>query len=733
MKISILTLLCVILMAITGCIDKPLDPEEAESVEVVWSNPLDGTTGETARSAYNESYDIAVQFSKTMDMTATNAATSVYCGEDKIENVEMHWLGGNILALAFPGYTYQIGREYLVCIDTNAISVDGESMEKPDTIRFMPEPELRIISVYAGQTWLSYNVHEIPDTLPVDIGIEYGLIIGFNALIDTSRLFEDSTCIASNLPYEVTVSSMYNSYGTGTALRLTFNESDLVNTDPWFRLTRKVVTPDNHALSGENMFRFNAYPFKLSAVLVTTDYTYGLNFQTNGIFKFADTVRINHLSPSTALYFSRILPAITDSIQSRLIITPAMDYEVSLSNSDQILIKTAAFRPSTDYTISILPSFCDTYGYPLGDTASVVFRTECFAYTGGNILGIAVPEDPRRPQNMQIMSVYGFSFGYGAGMEDVISNSTYLKAGLSHTPVTLTYDRWDGMLEFNTALDSATLSSSISLSPPDNGFGYQFSNSNILFRSVGYLTPLTGYTLTIGAGLKDIYGDSLGCDVTFACTTETFGLIGLDNYYDTIALGDTLFSIDEHRKTTDEQIENFMFNYVIDPLSVRNAISTVPALPGQITVDGNTIRLYNDTTLIPDTTYTITLGNGITEKHGFALGKPITYSFVTEPLKVPEFNDYNVLSEGLMQFTFNSPIHRDSVLAHVSVSPVGKYNALVLADTSMVARTFKFDTDSIPRLGEILVFSIDSTLTDIYGKSLKAGYDTTFVVLTERQ
>ena len=134
-------------------------------------------------------------------------------------------------------------------------------------------------------------------------------------------------------------------------------------------------------------------------------------------------------------------------------------------------------------------------------------------------------------------------------------------------------------------------------------------------------TADTTFNITISEFLEEINGATLKSDTTISFTTPKLKIV------------DTQPSNNQHSLPTNSTIY-IEANYMLDEGSIQNAISITPSVEFDIiigSIRGSTaIRLYPKTELSPNTEYTVTIDNSLTDYYGVPLREDYIFSFTTK-------------------------------------------------------------------------------------------------------
>lgn len=123
-----------------------------EPLKIVWCSINDGDTGITARNNLrtNGLYNgyVFVEFNNRIDKARTGYKFIKLITDDTLayidSSINSKWIGGAIFEMRLNYYT--ICNSYKIIIDS-VYDIAGQTLSKPDTITFTPEPYFRIVSI----------------------------------------------------------------------------------------------------------------------------------------------------------------------------------------------------------------------------------------------------------------------------------------------------------------------------------------------------------------------------------------------------------------------------------------------------------------------------------------------------------------------------------------------------------------------------------------------------------
>jgi hypothetical protein len=698
---------------------KPI--EDTVSLQIIYSDPPAGSTGEEARSAYSKSYDAAVQFNKPMNTLITSGAVMAQRDSSNHEIERIGWQGSEMMLINFREKRYQVGFSYKIIIDETAEALDGDKLTSPDTIEFLPEPELRIVRIYYNDAIMGTGQDELGDSLelgqPINMSLPLMVILNSPMPLEgnDSRIFIKA---ASDTIFPHPLDS-------GFIFPLNGLEAD---NQYRIEMLGDLADTSGNMLNRPHFLSMNTDRFRL----ISADYEYQGYLQTADSVLFTDTTLLwcDRLVYRWDLVFNH---DIKGSMGASVIeVNPPVDsfylkYTSSLLDNRVRVYVVSPLIPDTTYQIFMTASFVDTFGTAIEESTRIVFRTEKFYLTGGLLFGTYMPGDSRRPDYGPVPNFpsFGFTISQATGVNRIQALDFI---GLSNTPVYSTFEEFSNSISFNAELDSSSLESAISMTPRDSNFSFKAEGFNVKIISGAFLTPETDYKFTVNTKLKSIYGDTLDMPLEIEFTSDSFGIYRISAFKDSISFQDTLF-VQEALNPNIHFNKTFYFTYALDLGSVSQGFSIVPALDGQIFVDGNKFRVFNTSPMIPETDYRITFDSTIKESHGKNMANTLVYQFTTEPFKINHFTDYHKISQGLYKVRFNSFVDLDTLASHSHFEPSAKYNAFFIGYSDSANLEIVFDTDSIPLLGERIFVEIDSLTTDVNGKVINETFRDTFDIL----
>ncbi len=189
---------------------------------------------------------------------------------------------------------------------------------------------------------------------------------------------------------------------------------------------------------------------------------------------------------------------------------------------------------------------------------------------------------------------------------------------------------WDGatgislnasvMLHFSVPIDTSTFRSAFSLSPATSGiiYGLNPGSTSINFAPQDGLLASTTFTIRIDTTLRDLAGSRLAEGFESSFTTAPFSI--LSTFPQDGSVGVSPY--------------NLFYVYTDAPLNeaaVAGSLQISPSIPVTVIMcDGcSYFYFYVPAGFAANTTYSVTIGTGLSTKRGQTLPAPYTYSFTT--------------------------------------------------------------------------------------------------------
>jgi hypothetical protein len=235
---------------------------------------------------------------------------------------------------------------------------------------------------------------------------------------------------------------------------------------------------------------------------------------------------------------------------------------------------TTTFSTNTYYTVTINGLTSDLEGYQLGANYTWSFTTGLF-----EVLAVSPPD----------------------GSDDVAL----------YRPLTVF---------LTSQLDTGTIRSSISISPPTPG------KLNIFERFTGFtftpepeLLPDTPYTIRIDTTIRSLLGERISAPQEFNFRTDVFRVVMSSPYQNQKNVTRFIFRIEVY------------FNSLIDTGTVRSSFNA-PGILGRFEFIENANYFYYypiNAPLPANTTFIISVSRGVYSRGGVQLGEPYTFNFTT--------------------------------------------------------------------------------------------------------
>jgi len=173
-------------------------------------------------------------------------------------------------------------------------------------------------------------------------------------------------------------------------------------------------------------------------------------------------------------------------------------------------------------------------------------------------------------------------------------------------------------VRFNAIIDTSSARSSLTLSPPVGGSAaiYYYGSWGLSWSlpSGAMLASETMYTVTIGTTIKDINRHVLPSPYSFSFSTAPYIVSASYPSGSGVSISSNL---------------SMYCNFLIDPASLASAFSISPSVNGSLQANSSTITFTPQSSLAPNTTYTVTVSTALRGANGTAVKYPYTYSFTT--------------------------------------------------------------------------------------------------------
>jgi uncharacterized protein YfaS (alpha-2-macroglobulin family) len=155
--------------------------------------------------------------------------------------------------------------------------------------------------------------------------------------------------------------------------------------------------------------------------------------------------------------------------------------------------------------------------------------------------------------------------------------------------------------------------------------------------------------------------------------TETVQMSG-DFYVDEDPQIETIFPLALSEASEDSEI-TIVFNRPMVPLSTLTVqesrelpITIVPPTPGKFKwISSRNLQFIPETTLIPSSEYTVTIGEGLTSLDGLTIA-PVTHTFFTRPLRYEYISENQIGYRSPIIIAFNQPVDLEKTARQISVT-----------------------------------------------------------------
>jgi hypothetical protein len=171
---------------------------------------------------------------------------------------------------------------------------------------------------------------------------------------------------------------------------------------------------------------------------------------------------------------------------------------------------------------------------------------------------------------------------------------------------------------FNSPVDPNSLSNNITISPYVKGsWVSNYSNlENISFYPDSSFRGNTWYEITFSTGIKDTLNNHLPYPATFRFKTIPFRVT-------------STYPWDGQQYVNRSENITAFFSAYIDTSSVRNAVTISPPVNGMFDIYNTQFIFDPYQSLLPDTTYTVTIRSSMRSRAGDTLATPYLFSFKT--------------------------------------------------------------------------------------------------------
>lgn len=279
---------------------------------------------------------------------------------------------------------------------------------------------------------------------------------------------------------------------------------------------------------------------------------------------------------------------------------------------------------------------------------------------------------------------------------------------------------------FNDNMNKESVIDAFSISPTTEGSFTWRDRTNYYGRELEFspssnLLPMVMYKVTLDTTAQDTAGNHLTKPFSFSFTVSG---VGVESFYPRDGQTDVYTDINIY----------IYFNTIMDRESVEDAFDIYPPTTGNLSFYGEGVKngagrdrlLFKaDPFLKTNTLYTITLDTTAQDTSGIAISEPLSFSFVTEELKIdwtyPGEDWIDVQTSGSIRIRFNAAMNETTTEEAFSIVPdvEGSF------DWPAPGR-LDFDSDQVLASNTLYTIAIDASAQDVDGIKLKEGYSFSF-------
>ncbi|HUL44753.1 MAG TPA: Ig-like domain-containing protein [Bacteroidota bacterium] len=293
-------------------------------------------------------------------------------------------------------------------------------------------------------------------------------------------------------------------------------------------------------------------------------------FRTVAIVPSNGSTNLNRRTEPYIYFNSRV----NSAILSQLSISPAVGGDWYLYTYDSLSVYFSYSTPfsfHTAYTVNVDASATDATGHQIHAATSSTFTT----------------------------GTLGISYSSPSNGSTMVNPMTQIE------------------LDFNDEVDTASVRTALSITPPVPGALSIYSNYCYLYPTQP-LIPATQYTVTLSTALKSTDGFHAESPIAVRFTTAPFSISSTSPY----------------DQSTDVSRSSYCYIYCnsfIDTGSVRSAFHIHPATPGYFQLyPGADYFAFSPTSLLQASTlYTVTIDSTLRAVGGSPLGAPYSFTFIT--------------------------------------------------------------------------------------------------------
>ncbi len=366
---------------------------------------------------------------------------------------------------------------------------------------------------------------------------------------------------------------------------------------------------------------------------------------------------------------------------------------VALSVVPEIIFSAPVDTGSVRGAFSILPQADGDF--QLYQNATYFYFSPHHPLTPNTTYTIALSTSLKSAEGSNLLSPYSFSFTTG-GFQVTSTNFT----GSLNVALTQPLN-----FLFNSAIDTGTVRTAFSVSPPEEGTFSMNSQGvgSFSFHPVAWASN-TQYTVIVSTALQTTTGVHLPVQYQANFTTTQFRIVSVspqDGAINAPTVGPIYID----------------FNGPIDTTGITTSLSIVPPVSGNIfTYEGSpNMEFQPQSPLRTNTKYTVSVGS-IGSEGGGTPAPPYSFSFTTVPFQVassvPVDGAVGISRSQTLSFDFNAQIDSGSVRNAFTISPAAAGNFYLYSPGSGFSFTPSSPLDSSTTYTVHLLTSMRSQVGD---------------------
>ena len=293
---------------------------------------------------------VQIRFNKLMDPSSVKRAIIISANDDnsRADTGKFLAVGGDMFLIgvidsaSYPSiYRWKVGRTYSVSISTSAKDINGDSLQPPFSMTFVPEPYFRVVSI-------------TPRNGTMNVPFQYPITLSFNSRVDTSIL--SSIHISPTLSVEWNY-CRFESFIDSTCINISYEAGFVERT--LYTVTVETTAQDieGYHLPQQFSSSFSTVPFRIAS-------TYPTNGSTN-------------VSLNIPIVVSCTVPIDTGTVRTSFRIDPGIGGNFSLTDGsrDFSFSVISNFAPMTMYTVTVDATLRSKNGTMLASPYVVTFTT----------------------------------------------------------------------------------------------------------------------------------------------------------------------------------------------------------------------------------------------------------------------------------------------------------------------------------------------------------------------